>query len=87
MLDTTNFFELPEPRLPPVPDQITGRFLARNRLSPEARVALALHLLRGNEPITGFTVAQVSRLVGVPRVKIDRHLARHRNVGDAMVSR
>jgi hypothetical protein len=65
--------------------RITGNYLAKNRLSDEARTAIALRLLRGDEPVTEFTVAQVARLCRVPRAKIDQHLGRHRTVGEALV--
>ena len=66
------------------PAQITGQFLAKNRLSEAARVAIALRLLRGGETISEPTVAQVSYLCRVPRSKVDVHLRRHRNVGAAL---
>jgi len=80
MLDNTKIAELPPCQIP----RISGNYLARNRLSPEARVALALRLLRGDETVTEFTVAQVARLCRVPRAKIDQQLGRHRNVGEAI---
>ena len=65
--------------------RIDGAYLARNKLPVEDRIELALRLLRGDELIVGFTVAQVARLCRVPRAKLDQHLGRHRNVGDALV--
>jgi hypothetical protein len=55
-------------------------------LSDEARTAIAVRLLRGGEPVTAFTVAQVARLCRVPRAKIDQHLRRHRCVGEALAT-
>jgi hypothetical protein len=63
---------------------ITGKHLARNRLPSAARLALALRLLRGGEPVSEFTVAQAARLCRVSRAKIDQHLGRHRQVGEAL---
>jgi hypothetical protein len=82
MLDSTpasilNVSASPAPR-------ITGSWLAKNRLSEAARVAIALRLLNGNEPVTGLTIAQIARLCRVPRAKIDKHFKRHRNVGEAL---
>ena len=70
---------------PPIPDKITGRLLAYNRLPIEARTAIALRLVRGTAPVTDLTVAQACRLARVPRARVDRQLGRHRNVGDALV--
>jgi DNA polymerase len=65
--------------------RITGKYLAKNRLSDAARTAIALRLLRGDEPpVTEFAVAQVARLCRIPRSKIDKHLKRHRNLAEAL---
>src|SRR5689334_8022226 len=78
MLDTTSTIQVPHA---PV---LTGSYLAKNHLPEAARVALALRMLRGGEPVTGLTVAQVARLCRVPRAKIHGQLGRYRNVGDAL---
>jgi hypothetical protein len=46
---------------PPQPTCLTGKYLSRNRLPPEARIAIALRLIRGGEPVSELTVAQVAR--------------------------
>jgi hypothetical protein len=85
MLDSTSpsILKIPIATAPTAPALITGRFLARNRLSPEARIAIALRLA-GGEPVSEFTIAQACRLARVPRARVDRQLGRHRSVGDAL---
>jgi hypothetical protein len=53
-------------------------------LSPEARAAIAVRLLRGDETVRDFTVSQLAKLCRVSRTKIDGQLGRHRNVGEAI---
>jgi hypothetical protein len=79
-LDSTAEFRLPDFAKPPVPNKVTGK----NRLSVEARVAMVLRLLRGDLPITESAIARAARLCRVRCAKIDQHLKRHRNVGEAL---
>jgi len=85
MLDTTTPWIVKVPLQPAPKPRITGHYLARNRLPLEAKVALALRVARDGEPVSEFTVGQIARLCRVPRAKLDQHLGRHRNVGDALV--
>jgi hypothetical protein len=63
---------------------VSGRYLAQNRLSEPAKVALGLRLLRGTTTISEYTVAQIAYICKVPRRKLDGHLRRHRSVGLAL---
>ena len=50
---------------PPQPTCLTGKSLARNRQSPEARVALVLRMV-GGEAVSDFSTSQACRLARPP---------------------
>jgi hypothetical protein len=74
----TRSFELPD--VTPA----TGNYLAKNHLSVEASVAMALRLLHGNLPITESRIAQAAYLCDARRAKVGEHLKRHRDVAKAL---
>jgi hypothetical protein len=80
LLDSMAEFILPDSATPPVPGKVAGK----NRLSIEARVAIALRLLRGDSPNAESAIARAAHLCRVRRAKIDQHLKRHSNVGEAL---
>jgi hypothetical protein len=82
MLDTTSQTVFKAPSLP-APCRITGKSLARNRQSPEARIAFVQRMV-GGEPVSDFSIAQACRLARVSRSRVDKQLGRHRNVGDVL---
>jgi hypothetical protein len=80
MLNKTAALELPLVS----PPAVTGNFLTKSRLSLEARIAVTLRLLCGDLPITESAVTRAARLCRARRGRINQHLERHRNVGEAM---
>jgi hypothetical protein len=80
MLDSTSASVLKAS--PPV-SRITGNYLAKNRLSTEARIAIAVRIARGDEAVFGLTLSQICRLCRVPRGSVDRQLGRHHPIARA----
>jgi hypothetical protein len=75
----TTIFEPPSHLITPV----TGDSPAKEDLSVEARVAMALRLLHGGLPIADSAIARAAYLCGARRAKVGEHLKRHRDVAKA----